>query len=123
MPEELRETIKRYNSPSYRQHILNNIIYNILHDELLSHEGKRKIYYQIMAAYYSVDHTNSNYAEELEERELVKCVEAAFVEAMKQRELSDHEKEQIIRDRFIRKTRYEQPPIIFTNEDWSALFK
>ena len=51
--------------------------------------------HESMATYYSVDHSNPNEIEERWERALVEKVEAAFVEAMKRRELSELEKEEI----------------------------
>ena len=121
--ENLKEYLIRYNSPSYRIRILESIVYSLLPDELMSHDDKRKVYYDCMAAYYSVDHSNPNLSEEREESKMVIYVETAFIEAMHRRELTEPEKEQIRRERFIEKGRYEQMIGNFKNDSCIGYFK
>jgi len=93
--EELIELMTVLNSSSYRMRFLEYIECGLLKNELITKEETRKLYYESMATYYSVDHSNPNEIEERWERALVEKVEAAFVEAMKRRELSELEKEEI----------------------------
>ena len=118
---ELREHLKKYNSPAYRQTILRAIM-SALRDELSTHEEKRKFFYKGMDAYYSVDHACVNYGDELEERELVKAAEAIFFEEMGKRELSEPEKAQIRVDRFMKQTKHEQMVGDFQGDDLINLF-
>lgn len=119
---ELREHLKLYNSPAYRQTILRSIISG-LRDELSTHEEKRKFFYKGMDAYYSVAHDCVSYADKLEEEELVKVAEATFFEEMRKEELSEPERDQIKRERFLAKTRYEQMIGDFRGENLINLFK
>jgi len=118
---DIREHLKMYNSSGYRQTILRSIISG-LRDELSTHEEKRKFFYKGMDAYYSVDHACVNYGDELEERELVKVVEAIFFEEMGKRELSEPEKAQIRIDRFMKQTKYEQMVGDSQGDNWINLF-
>lgn len=106
--EDLVNVIKERNSPTYRQMILKNLIFYILNDDLLSHEDKRKIYYQAMSAYYSVKHVNFNSFEAHKEQELLRCVELTFTKAMERKELSEPEKNKLRRERFEEEHRVKQ---------------
>jgi hypothetical protein len=121
--ETLKEYLIKYNSPSYRIRILESIVCSLLPDELMSHDDKRKVYYDCMAAYYSVDHSNPNIIEERVEHNLVVAVEAAFVDAMHQRELTEPEKEHLRSERFLKKTKYEQMMGNFKDDNWIGYFK
>jgi len=116
-PTKLEDHLKMFNTPSYRFRLLESILH-MLSDELLSHEEKRKAYYKGMNTYYSVDHSNSNYAEDRLEYEFVKSVEAAFVDVMNKKELSEPEKAQIRKERFLAKTQFEQTMGDFSGIDW-----
>lgn len=116
-PTKLEDQLKMFNTPSHRFQLLESILH-MLQEDLLSHEEKRKAYYEGMNAYYSVDRPNSNYAEGRWECELVKSVEAAFVDAMNNKELSEPGKEQIRKERFLAKTQFEQVMGDFRGIDW-----
>jgi len=100
--------IKSYNTPAYRMHFLECICHYILKNQLLTKEEIRKTYYESMAAYYSVNHINSNRYEERMEQKLVERIEAAFIDAMQRRELSNFEKDDIRREQVIQRLEFER---------------
>lgn len=93
--EATLETLKKSNYPGFRYHYLHCILDGLLQSRLLSREEIRKYYYEAMAVYYSVDHSNTNKSEAIIEANLVDKIEYAFLEAINRRELSEIEKNQI----------------------------
>lgn len=87
--------LQTYDYPSFRIHYLKYILHGVLQNKLYSREEIRKYYYEGMAAYYSIGHSNPNKSEAILEANLVDKVESAFLEAINRRELSETEKQKI----------------------------
>lgn len=123
--KNIREQFKMYNSHSYRCRLLKNIIFTLLENRILTHDEKRKQYYEFMAAYYSVDHECANCAEDRLEQNLIKLIENAFVDAMNKEELTESEKEKFMKEQYLRLLQYNQTvkENIGKDVDWSSVFK
>lgn len=87
--------LQSHNYPSFRIRCLEYILHGLLQNKLYSREEIRKYYYEGMAAYYSVEHSNPNKIEAIIEANLVDKVESVFLEAVNRRELSEVEKQKI----------------------------
>jgi len=87
--------LQSHNYPSFRIRYLEYILHGFLLNKLYSREEIRKYYYEGMAAYYAVDHSNQNKSEAIIEANLVDEVESAFLKAVNRRELTEAEKQKI----------------------------
>lgn len=88
-------TLQSHKYPSFRIRYLEYILNGFLQHKLYSRDEIRKYYYEGMAAYYAVDHSNHNKSQAITEANLVDKVESAFFEAINRRELTEAEKQKI----------------------------